>query len=381
MKKTLRAFISFLLIAAMLMLPAFAAAKSDNNNDVKYVCFGDSIAGGIGLPDNPIRGPYQEDKTKVYCGKIAGSYPVLVAEALGVKDENFAQLACAGMRTVELRACLDPAYTVPDSYANNFTGGTELKEWVMDRFDYRKYVSEADIISINMCANDIGGYALLRLEELLSRAGVSDIDLDKAVGSLVSGGDYISAVVKLLDLSKTIGVLATVPQSIASSLYVGYNRWIENWDAIMRIIYELNPDVTVVAVGMNNPFNHLKISQDSLLEIGKAVDGIVQLVNYWSAVGSAYSDRYLYVDIMGIETMMEEHGTTIESVIASKNFELEIHPSVKGHQQIADRIVSALEKNDLMPCDLILSQFKIVTRGIVNKYGAQFNELIGSYLR
>lgn len=378
MKKTLRAFISFLLIAAMLTLPAFA--NGGWYTDLRYVSLGDSIAGGIGLPDSPLRGPDQPDKTLVYCHKTVGAYPALIAEALGVKDKNFSQLACAGMRTVELRACLDPKYTVPDRLANNFTGN-ELKEWVMDRHDYREAVRQADIITMNMCANDIAAFGLFYARGAMNDAGVSNPVIDAAIGKLEAAGEYTAALTKLLELGGKLGSYVAAAEAAVKGLYEGYNRWIENWDTIVGIIYELNPDVTLVCVGMNNPFNHLRLTQESTLEIGRVADGLVQLINYWSAVGSRYSDRYIYVDIMGIETICEEKGNTLTDGDFLNNFELNVHPSLKGQAQIADRIISALDNNDLIPCNILLSQFKIVTRSIVNKYGAQFNKLIGSYLR
>ena len=100
MKKSLKPVILLLLFAYFLSTSAFAAGGSCKvKEQIKYVSLGDSIADGIGLPDNPLRGPDQPDKTKVYCHKTIGAYPSLVAAALGVRDENFAQLACAGMGT------------------------------------------------------------------------------------------------------------------------------------------------------------------------------------------------------------------------------------------------------------------------------------------
>ena len=364
----------------MLTVPAFGDKWVGSSNNRKYVSFGDSIAVGIGLPDNPLRGCDQPDKTKVFCYKTPGSYPVLVSEALGIKDENYAQLACSGMRTVELRACLDPSYTVPDSLVNNFTGN-ELKEWVMDRYDYREYVKNADIITMNMCANDIASYALFYVRDAISDSGVSDSAIDRAAGELYGNGEYTAAIAKLLELSKTIGKYTEAAKAAIKGLYIGYNRWMENWDAIIGIIYDLNPDVTLVCVGMNNPFNHLKISKNSPIEIGAAADGLVASINYWSSTGSRYSNRYIYVDIMGIETICEEQGNTLTDADFLNSFELNVHPSAKGHQQIAQKILDSLSEHDNMICNAFLNQFKRIIRSFVNKFGMELNNMIGGFIR
>ena len=337
------------------------------------------MGGGIGLPDSPLRGPDQPDKTKVYCNKTIGAYPSLVAAALGVKDDNFTQLACAGMRTVELRACIDPTYIVPDKYANNFMGN-ELEEWVTGRYDVRSYIKSADIITMNMCANDIASFALFKIREALNGKGVSNAVMDAAVGRLEKGGEYTTALVKLLELATKLGSYAAAAQAAVKGLYEGYNRWIENWDAIIGIIYKLNPDVTLVCVGMNNPFNHLRITKNSLVEIGAVVDGIVASVNYWSAIGSKYSGRYLYVDIMGIETICEAKGNTLTDSDFLSNFELNVHPSEKGQQQIAERIVNKLPYKCSPIYTVLNAQIKKNTRTIINSYGARLNAIIGNVL-
>lgn len=340
MKKTCRSTICILLVLALFGGMAVCLADQKDYSGYKnYVSLGDSIADGIGLPANPLRGPDQDDKELVYCYKTTGAYPVLVAEALGISKAGFSQLGCAGMRTVELRACLDPNYQIPDQYANNFQND-ELEKWVKNRFDYVQLVSNADVITLNMCANDIASYALFYLREELSRQGVAAGILNGIIGKLEAGGEYTTALVKLLTYSETLEGYARALHAALQGLSVGYTRWTENWDAIVRRIYELNPDVTLICVGMYNPFAHLKLTGSSLIELGAAADGLVASINAWSYAGSPYANRYIYVDIMGIESMCEELGNTITESSFLNNMELNVHPSVKGHQQIAAKVLA-----------------------------------------
>lgn len=343
MKKLIKTMLCFVLVLTVpgMYLGCFADSTKDYSGYETYVSLGDSIAGGIGLPDNPLRGPDQPDKTLVYCAKIPGAYPVLVAEELGIEDENFAQLACAGMRTVELRACLDPDYVMPDQYANNFQGN-ELTEWCTDRFDYVQLVSDADIITMNMCANDVASLTLFYIRNAMAENGVSDSEINDLIAEYAGDGQYFEAVAKLLEFAETLEYYESIVSAAIEGLSVGYTRWTENWDAICGKIYELNPDVTLVCVGMYNPFNEIKLTQDSLLKIGVALDGIVEAINTWSAAGSAYADDYIYVNIMGIESMFTTAGKAITDEGFLDNMELNVHPSVAGQQEIAERVMNAV---------------------------------------
>lgn len=340
MKKSFRTVFCLLLIFAMLggQITCLAAGK-DYSGYINYVSLGDSIADGIGLPDNPLRGPDQPDKTKVYCNKTEGAYPFLLAKELGISDTGFSQLGCAGMRTVELRACLDPTYVIPDNFANNFQND-ELIVWVKNRFPVVQLVSNADIITMNMCANDIASYALFYLRDELSRQGIAAEIINGIINKLAAGGEYTTALVKLLEYSESLEGYARALSAAIRGLSVGYTRWTENWDAIVGKIYELNPDVTLICVGMYNPFNRLKLTGDSLIELGAAADGLVASINAWSYAGSAYSNRYIYVDIMGIESMCVAQGNTFTDSSFLSNMELNVHPSEKGHQQIAAKILA-----------------------------------------
>jgi len=344
MKKCFKTGLCLILVLSLLstMLCGFAA---EGENDLVYVSLGDSIADGIGLPANPRRGPDTEDKTLVYCNKTAGAYPTLAAEQLGIADNNFYQLACAGMRSVELRYCLDQSYVMPNKDANNFQNN-ELQEWVLSRFDYVELVKKADIVTMNMCANDIATCALFHVRAAMASSGVSTSQLDALTESEISSGEYFGALGTLLDYASTLESYAGIAAAAVEGISEGYSIWTENWDAICKRIYELNPDVQLICLGMYNPFSEMKLSDSTLLPIGAALSGVVSAINAWSAAGSAYADRYTYVSIMGIESMFAEQGKTFTDDDLLTNLELNVHPSVKGQCQIAERVVAAVNLSE-----------------------------------
>ena len=259
MRRTIRSLLALSLVLALLAsLTVSFAAQKDYRGYVSYVSLGDSIANGIG--ENNVENKYMH--------RTPGAYPDRIANATGA---HLTQLGCGGMRTVELRACLEDSYDMPDEYANNFT-----REKVAEiRPFYKPAVAAADLITLNIGANDVATYALLRAKAALADAGVS---LGAITGAESGAADQTDALSRLFSLARTVGALGSAVNAAISGLTEGYARFVRNWDAIIGDIYALNPDVTLLVAGFYNPFNELKISDSSLLELGRAADGIIAAI-------------------------------------------------------------------------------------------------------
>ncbi len=72
-----------------------------------YVAIGDSCGSGVGLPQY-LQLAKESGQMWIGCEKIEGSYPTLLAEALGV--ETYSQFHFPGARTADIRYLLDPTY-------------------------------------------------------------------------------------------------------------------------------------------------------------------------------------------------------------------------------------------------------------------------------
>ena len=321
--KTIRSILALVLVLAILAsLGVCFAADKDYSGYEYYVSLGDSIANGIG--ENNVENKYMY--------RTPGAYPDRIANATGA---YLTQLGCGGMRTVELRACLEDDYVMPDEYANNFT-----REKVAEiRANYRPAVAAADLITLNIGANDVATYALLRAKAALADAGVS---LSAITGATEGASDDTNALSKLLKFARTIGGIVSAADAAISGLTEGYNRFVENWDAIIGDIYRLNPDVTLLVAGFYNPFNELKISDSSMLKLGKAADGIIDAINLQMQIRSAYANRYIYVDISGIQSLAAKYGDSILDEGFFSSVELDVHPSNEGQAEIAERFMAAL---------------------------------------
>ena len=325
--KSLKKALCLLLVAAMLsgLCVSFADSAKDYSGYRKYVSLGDSIANGIG--ENNVENKYMY--------RTPGAYPDRIANAIGAELK---QLGCGGMRSVELRACLEDDYRMPDEFANNFSRS------VVDniRGYYVPAIKDADIITLNIGANDMATYTLLRAKAAANDLGVSGKLIDNAIASLEAKGEYTAALIKLLDLVKTVDKYGNIVKAAIDGLSEGYSRFIKNWDAIIGDIYALNPDVTLLVAGFYNPFDHLKISDNSLLELGKAFDGIIEALNTQMRYGSKYAGKYIYVDIMGAESIAAKYGDSLTDEGFFSAVELDVHPSNEGQAFIAQRIIDKI---------------------------------------
>lgn len=329
--KTAKRVLCILLAAVLLAGGCISLADSgkDYSGYRKYVSLGDSIANGIG--ENNVENKYMY--------RTPGAYPDRIANEL---NAELTQLACGGMRSVELRACLEDDYVMPDEYANNFSRA-KVQEI---RALYAPAIADADIITLNIGLNDVMTYALLRAKAASSELGVR---IDNSITKLEAKGEYTAALVKLLEAVKTVDKYGTIVKAAVEGLYDGYNHFSENWDAIIGDIYELNPNVTLMVAGFYNPFDHLKISDNSLLELGKAADGIMAALNLKIKVGSPYASEYIYVDIMGVESISAKYGDSLTDEGFFKSVELNVHPSNEGQADIASRFIKLIPEKSGAP--------------------------------
>ena len=335
MKKTFRNVLCIML--AVLLLAGSCVSLADAAKDYSgyrvYVCLGDSIPAGIG----------ETNSTEKFLHRTPGAYPDIVANTIGAE---LIPLACAGSRTIELRACLEDDYVMP----NEVTMTMDRAKVDEIRGAYVPAVAKADLITLNIGANDIATYALLLAAEAAKGLGINVLSVNSAVDMYEEEGDFTGAVASILDLAEKAGALVDVVNAIVGGLMEGYYHFSENWDAIIGDIFEINPDVTLMVVSLYNPFNHMKISDDSLLEIGKALDGVISLINAKMQYGSRYACKYIFVDVMGIESLFAKNGVSILDEGILEGAVLNVHPSMKGHAQIAEKVIAKIpEKSFELP--------------------------------
>lgn len=343
MTKTLKRILTICLAASLIIstLCISGYAANDALPSVKhydaYAMLGDSIPAGYGLETYPGENGAVLDGTRV-----SGSYPDLVAGA--VTADKYYPLARCGMRSVELRRVLDASYE-GDEYSDiilqSLTGIT-ADELLAQRPQFEEGIRNADLITLNIGSNDTLTYALVRLGvymEQLSGASVigSVSEQLKGLGSL---GELAGT---LLSTAEALGVAPLVLAEMARALEDGQNMFKENWDAIVARIRELNPDATIVAVGMYNPFRDLKLTDSSLISIGKMANTTVLQMNRYIRYESDYSAEYLIAEVPNTE-VYDFPALTDDTFW--DGFVTNVHPTDNGHFYMAQQILKLLPERD-----------------------------------
>ena len=328
MKKKLALILALVLIAAMLVPSAGAASERYQN----YVIIGDSIAAGYG----PYNYKYKGFKL------IENTYASLVGERVA---EKTTQLARNGFRTEEVRAMLEDDY-VGDSLLFQVSEPREdfpsLMEW------YRKSIQNADLITIELGSNDVLNYAYKSALEVMDNseafAALREFadqeygeDFEEMIGQEVAAWEAVGSASG--DALKAIN-------AFVSGLGNGLVAFKENWDIIIEDILALNPDARIIVLGNYNLVKTAKITDINLIPVGRMFDLVNMDMNRYLTTVSKYHERYEYIDITDTATYNLPAITDPNFGTLMVSF---MHPTLNGHRDIANKILSVLGFEEVPP--------------------------------
>lgn len=360
MKKTLSIVLCVVMLFA-LTVPAFAASGKNYYDYENYMCVGDSIAAGCGLardgkPTNFDQNA--EDYTKVYSNDyiylgydfaaVPNAYHSLVANELGA---NLLQCARSGLRAVELRYMLEGTYNDYDKdciWGNTYfdTDGNGFTTADLDALDaYVKYsdkIKQADLISINVGSNDVFSFALnVVLRELTK--DTSDPVLNAIKEYLEKTGNIGAAFGKLIDAYQSMGKIADLATALTTTMNKAYMQFTVNYAAVIERIYEINPDITIVNVGVYNPFDGFRLSADSNLDLSGIASPVVAAINAHIASYKLKYSNFCYADVVGTQT----YPMSYDDHYFWEYFSLKVHPDIEGYQFMTKQILDALPEAPL----------------------------------
>ena len=294
----------------------FAADGEKQHHEYKKVMLlGDSEASGFT--------DYGDEMSEFT--RVDDSYAAYIADHFGAE---FIPMACPGFRTIELRCMLDDNYKPEDKYLFKKVPRTPEDEIMAKAPAMRQAIAETDMIIIGIGGNDWGAYLgwvmadeqlehglpeeyKVALREYLENNATME---DDVIGQIVDLADYFNA-------------FAQVNAALPEAAVYAFSNLRKNWDWIVDYIYGVNPDVTLVVVGMfptylkteegapdivTEPDPVSKVFEDAMIALGNK-----HMLDYQDDYG------YIYVDTT---------GTVVESC----------HPTVGGHRHIADRILEEL---------------------------------------
>ncbi len=319
MKKIARTIISILIVAALAVNLGVCSFAKDK---LVYTCLGDSNAAGYGTTDY------------VYSRIPApNAYHSLVAEGLNAELRDFGG---GGYRTFEIRYMLDPDYEMDWAYAEICNGDVDKDQMDVYKNDYIKAVEDADYITIQVGSNDIMGDDLgFAMFELYTP--VQEIEDLKA--QLDGTGYFDETLLKVLDALATTVQYVKFAASFYTRVQQSYIEFYDNWDAIIKNIYRLNPDAKIIALSAINSFNNTSLLEGSPIKTFKFLDIIFNKLNDWIENGSEYADTYEYCDISDL--VFGELAITqpdFWDVYLPK-----VHPTDEQHIEITKRILAIIE--------------------------------------
>lgn len=289
-----------------------AASEEDKDEQLTYVALGDSIVAGVGLADvqYSARSGYSVDMTPNFQGYSPNCYVGKVAAALGLDRDHAINLGL-------------PALTAPDladmiRYGKmpqmNMASGCEY-----NYPEFQDYIRKADVVSVQIGSNDafvpcivaLGNATNWKSEKLAATILAGDLR-NEGSGSTMS---TIYRSIKAMDLTKaerdaTWNLLFSGMSKICDETYP------KTTAALISTVQEirnLNPDAQIILVGYTNPVPLIPCWRSYFNKLNKFEKQIAKTYNL------------TYVAIPNTETT------------------LDVHPTIKGHQYIANKLVNAIE--------------------------------------
>lgn len=350
-KRILALVLAAVLCTGLFGFTAFAATKETVKQYDTYTVLGDSIPGGFGLSTYPYSTP---DGPDIVNGVVVGlndgtlvvnSFPEIVSKAIGAEKTN--SLSRSGMRSTELRMMLDESYN-GDDYTELLVAtnlGMDMDTFLASRQQYVDSVKNADLITLNIGSNDL---MLKTMHNALTNVYSSDSEnsITARLKALLAehGGSIGAAFAEMMSTLETIGKLPQVMTAALSTFAESEIAFRQNWEVIVSTIHKLNPDATVLALGLYNPFRDIQLSESaSLLQVGRLIDPVIADINLYISLLSPQHWNYKYVDISGTEVfgfpalseLSGSDGLYIMMLVGT-------HPNEAGHAYIADQIFKAL---------------------------------------
>ena len=363
MKYTKR-ILSFVLVLIMVFALCAPALADRSYEPYKYyMCVGDSIAAGCALTKDGSE-TYFDQKTDdyttvynldyIYIGydyeTVPTAYHSLVADSL---DAKLLQYARSGLRAVEFRYFLEGVYNDYDkdrvwdnTYFDNDGNGFTLADLdaMNAKMNYPEAVKKTNVISVNVGSNDVFSFTLNVVLREMTEDTNNDA-LKDIKDFLNNGGALGTAFGKLIEYCQSVGQMAKLTTLITTTFARAYEQFEENYDAVVKKVYELNPDITFVAVGVYNPFKHFRLSDGSNLDLSGLAAPIVARINAHLKQLSYKYDNFYYSNVVGTET----YDMNYNDKYFWEYFSLKVHPTLGGHQYMAEQILSVLPERGTLP--------------------------------
>ena len=356
MKKALCLALAVLTLVSVMGISAFADSSVKQYRS--YLCLGDSIASGYGLPSyeasvDPYNGKYLNEEVI-----HDGSYAQIVGNAVGARSVE--SRAHSGWRAYDYLDMMgyknllgkDP---YESEYGEDFficgmgwLGNRNHPSLVGSGDRVKSSIRKADLITLNLGCNDIFSYAqAVTMYTVSNRLGWNSI--------YSIPRDYAGIVNTFTSMLKTAskGDVKELLSTYINAIMVGASMYEEYMIKLVKVIKDLNPNATLVLVGLANPvcvnmpidfekqlgvelyshFDYYCTKENAFLQNLAAENGCI----YADVSGTdIYGVKYL--DATGILT-----GNMLGVELSGIKM---VHPTPDGHAYMAKKILQSLPGYD-----------------------------------
>ena len=360
MKKSLAVLLAVMMLSSSFV--CFAATNEVSLNQEaadahygqfgKYLLLGDSAASGYRdvLEEDDNNDLYNQKYNQSVYTVVPGSYADIIGNAIGAETKSFAG---PGYRTIEMRYMLedDFAATCEDEYLfhpaqlNYFKkhpypgdGGYHAPGDEYFRAEFKKAIAEADLITLGVGGNDWGEYLKWVLADVLEAENVADEYIAEAKEILDKSTMPTETIATVVDIAHKAGALRPLLETLPSALEYGLGGFYENWDIMIEDIYALNPDVTLMVMGMGDSgkkgyyydYDGVKGEKIEVAEqdptVAQATEVVLGLIlGIANRPMKAGASKYGY-------TYIDTNGATFVTY----------HQDADGHMFIANKVLEAL---------------------------------------
>ena len=292
-------------------LPADAQTAGEPEQQLTYVALGDSITSGVGLADMKYNiAQIGYDLQPNFEGYPSQCYTALVGKGLGLDRQHAINLGLPGLMSPDM---LDMVQNSAMPKMNQASGAYYVYP------EYQEYLRKADIISIQIGSNDALVPCIVGLGE------ATNWKSEKLAATILAGdlrnegsGSTMSAIyrsIKDMKLTKaetdaTWNLFFSGMSKICDETYPKTSAALIS---IVQEIRKLNPDAQIILIGYTNPVPLIPCWRSYFSKLNK----------FEKQIAKTYD--LTYVAIPNTETT------------------LDVHPTIKGHAYIANKLVNAIE--------------------------------------
>lgn len=345
--KKLAAVLMAVVMILSLTLVVSTAKSKDSYKGKSLVVMGDSIAAGFGLRPG-LEDTLFQGLQMAHGEFVPNSWPQIVRDEMGFSQTTSVNLSRNMWRADEFLRLLDPEFeanlcepeNAMDAYISDYMmfpsevvspGDTlRLAAQIKDA------IKQADVLVLALGSNDIMTASIakpimLPLYQVFGRPAA--IAVSVASEMRLRGLDTPEEWLKfaLGDVSYT-GIIDDVNKNTLT--------FFRNYEHLLDIIYDLNPDVEVYSFGISRPFQNMEflpgIPEFFFQPLNEQV--ILNVRNYM-LTSSRHRKTVKYIDMDGIAGYQFDYEVW---PLFFYDFVLDVHPTAPDHAKIAQRVMNNL---------------------------------------